>query len=126
MDDIARFDLGRVEVSKVPIRRMKTLARYGSGSKALLPAKLREPRRTATLVAVTRSLEAEAIDDALDLFALLMATRLISPARRKSSGAPPGVAQAVAAEGDRRLAGDAGVEAGGVRQPGSSAGRGGS
>ncbi|MEO3784199.1 hypothetical protein ABGB12_12765 [Actinocorallia sp. B10E7] len=35
---------------------------------------------------MTRSLEAEAIDDALDLFALLMATRLISPARRKASG----------------------------------------
>ncbi|MFD2353801.1 hypothetical protein ACFSTC_37880 [Nonomuraea ferruginea] len=38
------------------------------------------------MLAVTRSLESEAIDDALDLFALLMASRLISPARRKSSG----------------------------------------
>jgi hypothetical protein len=85
VDDIARFELGRVEVSKVPVRRMKTLARYGAGSKAPLLARLLEPRRTATLVAVTRSLEAEAIDDALDLFALLMATRLISPARRKAS-----------------------------------------
>ncbi|YCK42914.1 hypothetical protein ACNF49_14505 [Actinomadura sp. ATCC 39365] len=35
--------------------------------------------------AVTRSLEAEAIDDALDLSALPMVTRLISPARRKSA-----------------------------------------
>jgi hypothetical protein len=86
VDDIARFELGRVEVSKVPVRRMKTLARYGAGSKAPLLARLLEPRRTATLVAVTRSLEAEAIDDALDLFVLLMATRLISPARHKSSG----------------------------------------
>lgn len=86
VDDIARFELGRVEVSKEPVWRMKALARYGAGSKAPLLARLVEPRRTATLVAVTRSLEAEAIDDALDLFALLMATRLISPARRKSSG----------------------------------------
>ncbi len=31
-----------------------------------------------------RNLEAQAVDDALDLFALLMATRLISPARRAS------------------------------------------
>lgn len=31
-----------------------------------------------------RNLEAAAIDDALDLFALLMATRLLSPARRAS------------------------------------------
>ncbi|WP_067144018.1 Tn3 family transposase [Microtetraspora malaysiensis] len=84
VDDLAAFELGRVRVSKVPVRRMKTLARYGAGSKAPLLARLDEPRRTATLVAVTRSLEAEAIDDAVDLFALLMTTRMINPARRKS------------------------------------------
>ncbi|MER5321695.1 DUF4158 domain-containing protein [Streptosporangium roseum] len=86
VDDIARFRLGRVRVDKVPVRRLKTLAKYGAGSKAPLLARLHEPRKTATMLAVTRSLEAEAIDDALDLFALLMASRLISPARRKSSG----------------------------------------
>ncbi|GAA4519276.1 DUF4158 domain-containing protein [Nonomuraea ferruginea] len=86
VDDIARFRLGRVRVNKVPVRRMKTLAKYGAGSKAPLLARLHEPRKTATMLAVTRSLESEAIDDALDLFALLMASRLISPARRKSSG----------------------------------------
>ncbi|MFI9846761.1 Tn3 family transposase [Nonomuraea sp. NPDC051941] len=86
VDDIARFELGRVRVDKVPVRRMKTLAKYGAGTKAPLLARLSEPRKTATMLGVTRSLEAEAIDDALDLFALLMATRLISPARRKSTG----------------------------------------
>ncbi|MBE1559786.1 TnpA family transposase [Nonomuraea africana] len=86
VDDIAAFRLGRVPVDKVPVRRMKTLAKYGAGTKAPLLARLSEPRKTATMLAVTRSLEAEAIDDALDLFALLMATRLISPARRKSTG----------------------------------------
>ncbi|MBN6058608.1 Tn3 family transposase, partial [Nonomuraea sp. RK-328] len=85
VDNLAGFGLGRVAVSKVPVRRMKTLAKYGAGSKAPALDRLVEPRRTATLLAVTRSLEAEAIDDALDLFALLMATRLISPARRKSA-----------------------------------------
>ncbi|WP_106253053.1 Tn3 family transposase [Nonomuraea fuscirosea] len=85
VDNLAGFGLGRVKVSKVPVRRMKTLAKYGAGSKAPALDRLVEPRRTATLLAVTRSLEAEAIDDALDLFALLMATRLISPARRKSA-----------------------------------------
>lgn len=83
VDNLAAFGLGRVAVSKVPVRRMKTLAKYGDGTKAPALDRLVEPRRTATLLAVTRSLEAEAIDDALDLFALLMATRLISPARRK-------------------------------------------
>ncbi|WP_407670159.1 DUF4158 domain-containing protein [Nonomuraea solani] len=86
VDDIAAFELGRVRVGKVPVRRMKTLAKYGAGTKAPLLARLAEPRKTATMLGVTRSLEAEAIDDALDLFALLMATRLISPARRKSAG----------------------------------------
>ncbi|MEU4516281.1 Tn3 family transposase [Nonomuraea wenchangensis] len=85
VDNLAGVGLGRVAVSKVPVRRMKTLAKYGAGSKAPALDRLVEPRRTATLLAVTRSLEAEAIDDALDLFALLMATRLISPARRKSA-----------------------------------------
>nr|WP_146178483.1 hypothetical protein [Nonomuraea fuscirosea] len=85
VDNLAGFGLGRVAVSKVPVRRMKTLAKYGAGTKAPALDRLVEPRRTATLLAVTRSLEAEAIDDALDLFALLMATRLISPARRRSA-----------------------------------------
>ncbi|MGW3368511.1 Tn3 family transposase [Streptosporangium canum] len=85
VDNLAGFGLGRVAVSKVPVRRMKTLAKYGAGSKAPALDRLVEPRRTATLLAVTRSLEAEAIDDALDLFALLIATRLIGPARRKSA-----------------------------------------
>ncbi len=85
VDELGAFELGRVRVDKVPVRRMKTLARYGAGSKAPTLANLLEPRKTATLLAVTRSLEAQAIDDALDLFALLMATKLISPARRKSA-----------------------------------------
>ncbi|MFB9624848.1 Tn3 family transposase [Nonomuraea helvata] len=85
VDNLAGFGLGLVAVSKVPVRRMKTLAKYGAGSKAPALDRLVEPRRTATLLAVTRSLEAEAIDDTLDLFALLMTTRLISPARRKSA-----------------------------------------
>src|ERR1019366_1751670 len=42
-----------------------------------------EPKLTAMLADV-RSLEARAIDDALDLFAVLMASRLISRARRAS------------------------------------------
>nr|WP_197697276.1 hypothetical protein [Streptomyces sp. 3214.6] len=43
-----------------------------------------EPKRTAILTAVMRHLEAKAIDDALDLFEILMATRLISTAKRST------------------------------------------
>ena len=40
----------------------------------------------ATLLATARRLEAAAVDDALDLFDSLMATRLIGPARRQVIG----------------------------------------
>ncbi|MEV5893714.1 hypothetical protein [Nonomuraea fuscirosea] len=33
VDDIARFRLGRVRVDKVPVRRMKTLAKYGRAAR---------------------------------------------------------------------------------------------
>jgi hypothetical protein len=77
--------VGRVEVDDIPANRQQVLARTGLGSKASALARLGEPRRTATLVAVVRHLEAAAVDDALDLLAL-MATRLFSPARRASAG----------------------------------------
>ncbi|WLQ69231.1 Tn3 family transposase [Streptomyces glycanivorans] len=84
VNEISAFQLGRVNLTRVPVNRLSTLARYGLASKAQTLERSAEPRRTALLTAVVRSLEAAAIDDALDLFALLMATRLISPARRAS------------------------------------------
>ena len=65
------------------LRNPATVAHPGSKASAL--ARLGEPKRTATLVAVVRHLEAVAVDDTLDLFALLMTTRLFSPARRASA-----------------------------------------
>ena len=74
-----------MDCSGVPPNRLAALARYELASKAPILAALAEPRRTATLLAMTRHLDAVAIDDALDLFALLMATKLINPARRASA-----------------------------------------
>lgn len=82
VNEISGFRLGRVNLSRVPVNRLATLARYGMASKAAVLERAPEPRRTALLTAVMRNLEAAAIDDALDLFALLMATRLLSPAKR--------------------------------------------
>ncbi|GAA2511667.1 hypothetical protein GCM10010406_54850 [Streptomyces thermolineatus] len=62
----------------------QSVARYGQLSKAQTIERAPEPRQTALLTAVVRRLEAQAVDDALDLFAVLMANRLISPARRAS------------------------------------------
>ena len=69
----------------MPANRLAALARYGLAAKAPALRDLAEPRRTATLLATARHLEAAAVDDALDLFDVLMATRLISTARRASA-----------------------------------------
>jgi TnpA family transposase len=82
VDEISAFRLGRVKLDKVPPNRLATLARVGLGSKAPILERAPEPRRTALLTSVVRHLEASAIDDALDLFALLMQVKLINVAKR--------------------------------------------
>jgi TnpA family transposase len=82
VDEISSFHLGRVKVDKVPPNRLAALARTGLGSKAPNLERTPEPKRTALLTSVVRHLEASAIDDALDLFALLMQVKLISAAKR--------------------------------------------
>lgn len=77
--DLAGLGVRAVDVSGVLPNRVVALARYGLASKAPTLAVLAEPRRTATLLAMTRHLDAAAIDDALDLFALLIATKLSNP-----------------------------------------------
>ncbi|MGW5214808.1 transposase [Streptomyces sp. NPDC004051] len=84
VEDIAAFHLGRVKLDKIPPNRLSALARYGLGTKAAKLERASEPKRTAMLTAVMRYLEAKAIDDALDLFEILMATRLISAAKRST------------------------------------------
>ncbi|WTN08598.1 hypothetical protein OHA83_00980 [Streptomyces canus] len=82
VDEISSFCLGRVRIDKVPPNRLAALARTGLGSKAPNLERTPEPKRTALLTSVVRHLEASAIDDALDLFSLLMQVKLISAARR--------------------------------------------
>ena len=76
---------GAVDLSAVPPARVRALARYGIGAKAQSLRRLAEPRRTATLVATVMALEANAVDDALDLFDLLMTTRVLGPSRRAAA-----------------------------------------
>jgi len=83
--DLEGLQVRAADCSAVPGNRIGALARSGLASKAPTLQALAEPRRTATLLAMTRHLDAVAIDDALDLFALLMATRLINPARTASA-----------------------------------------
>lgn len=82
VDEIGAFQLGRLKLSQIPPNRLASLARYGLGSKAASLERAAEPKRTAMLTAVMRHLKAKAIDEALDLFSVLMATRMISRAKR--------------------------------------------
>ncbi|MFJ6895119.1 hypothetical protein [Streptomyces hokutonensis] len=81
VDDISAFHPGKVMVVKVPPNRLAVLARNGLESKAPTLERTPEPKRTALLTSVVRHLEAAAIDDALDLFMLLMQVKLISAAK---------------------------------------------
>ena len=73
---------GTVNLSGLPAARVRALARYGMGAKAQTLQRLAEPRRTATLVVTVAALEAAAVDDALDLFDLLMTTKILRPSQR--------------------------------------------
>jgi hypothetical protein len=85
VSEILALGARSASVEAVPANRLAALARYGLAAKAPALRDLAEPRRTATLLATARHLEAAAVDDALDLFDVLMATRLISTARRTSA-----------------------------------------
>ena len=61
-EQLAALGAGRVEVDDIPANRLQVLARTGLGSKATALARLGEPKRTATLIAVVRHLEAVAVD----------------------------------------------------------------
>jgi hypothetical protein len=76
VEEISAFGLRCVRLDRVPPNRLAALARQGLGAKAPNLARTPEPKRTATVTALVRHLEAAAIDDALDLFAVLMAVKL--------------------------------------------------
>jgi hypothetical protein len=75
VNEISAYRLARMNLSRVPVNRLATLWQYGLYSNAAALERTPEPRRTALVTAVVRNLEAQAIDDALDRFRLLIATR---------------------------------------------------
>ena len=83
--ELLAIGAGGADLGGVPANRVEALARYGLASKAPTLRGLADPRRTATLLATARSLEVSAVDDVLDLFALLMATKLLAWAERESN-----------------------------------------
>jgi hypothetical protein len=71
-------------VTAVPQRRLVELARYGMAGKPALLKRHPPQRRLATLLATVVELEARTIDDALELFDLLMTTELLGKAHREA------------------------------------------
>ena len=71
--EVRDIGVGLLDLSGVPSSRVAALARVASSVKAQTIARMPEERRTATLLAFARGLEARAQDDALDLFEALLA-----------------------------------------------------
>lgn len=92
--EITGLGAGEAEVADVLPGRLEALARHGMASKAVVLRRLPDIRRTATLLATARALQVAAVDDALDLFAVLMATKLIGPAAGSGQGPTPDAAAA--------------------------------
>jgi TnpA family transposase len=72
--EIKDLGAGALVLPDVPPAKVAALARYGLGAKAPALRELSATRRAATLLATVRQLEVDAVDDAFDLFDLLMAT----------------------------------------------------
>ena len=83
--EIRAVGAGRADLPGIPANRLEALARYGLATKAPTLRGLVRARRTATLLATARALEVSAVDDALDLFGVLMATKLLAWAERESN-----------------------------------------
>ena len=82
--EIIGAGFGALDVTAVPQRRLVELARYGMAGKPALFKRHPPQRRLATLLATVVELEARAIDDALELFDLLMTTELLGKAHREA------------------------------------------
>lgn len=84
-EEIAAPGMGAVDVSGIPPRRLAELSRYGVDGKASLLRRHSDARRLATLLATTVYLTSRAVDDALDLLEVLIATKLPARAERESA-----------------------------------------
>ncbi|GAA4973893.1 Tn3-like element Tn3 family transposase [Yinghuangia aomiensis] len=85
--EIAALGMGELDVSAIPPRRLAELSRYGVDGKASLLKRHTDERRLATLLATAVHLAERAVDDALDLLDVLVATKLLARVERESAKA---------------------------------------
>ena len=72
LDEVRVLTLGPPTIHHVPPGRVTALARFETVAKAQAVARMPPERRTATLLAFVRTLEATAQDDVLDLFDIVV------------------------------------------------------
>jgi TnpA family transposase len=84
-EEIAKLGMGEADMTGVPPRRLAELSRYGVDGKASLLRRHGDARRLATLLATAVHLTTRAVDDALDLLDVLVATRLLARAERETA-----------------------------------------
>jgi hypothetical protein len=85
VEEITALGVGDVDVSGIPPRRLAELSRYGVDGKATLLKRHGDSRRLATLLATAVYLTSRAVDDALDLLEVLIATKLLARAERETA-----------------------------------------
>ncbi|MFD5222662.1 Tn3 family transposase [Streptomyces tendae] len=83
--EIDAFGMGELDVSGIPPRRLAELSRYGVDGKVSLLRRHGDSRRLATLLATAVYLTSRAVDDALDLLEVLIATKLLARAERETA-----------------------------------------
>ena len=81
LDAVRAIGVSRVDLRSIPPARVRALARYAASAWAPTIARMPADRRVATLLAFVKTLETTALDDALDLFDVLV-TEILAQAER--------------------------------------------
>ncbi len=81
LDEVRALTTGLPTIDHVPPGRVTALARFATVAKAQAVARMPLERRTATLLAFVRTLEATAQDDVLDLFDIVVTTLFTDAAK---------------------------------------------
>ena len=81
LDEVRTLTLGLPTIEHVPPGRVTAVARFATVAKAQVVARMPLERRTATLLAFVRTLEASAQDDILDLFDIVVTTLFTDAAK---------------------------------------------
>ena len=72
LEEIRALGVSDLALEHLPLNRLRAVARYGAAARAQAIARMARERRTATLLAFAQAFERTAMDDAIDLFDLLV------------------------------------------------------